>query len=107
MGQWGSAGAREGGAFRDPPADRQQWSMARPSWMSRLIALPLLIGVRLYQWTLSPFLGGQCRYWPTCSHYSVEALHRHGGLKGAWLTIKRLARCHPFAKGGYDPVPFD
>ena len=85
----------------------QQSPVPSPSPVSRILAFPLLLGVRLYQWTLSPFLGGQCRYWPTCSHYSVEALQRHGGLRGAWLTIKRLARCHPFAKGGYDPVPWD
>lgn len=77
----------------------------KPGLISRLVAWPLLALVRLYQWTLSPFLGGQCRYWPTCSHYAVEALKTHGGIKGSWLTARRLLRCHPFAKGGYDPVP--
>ena len=61
--------------------------------------------VRLYQLTLSPFIGNQCRFAPTCSHYSIEALEKHGALKGSWLTIKRLARCHPGCEGGCDPVP--
>ncbi|MGH7242286.1 MAG: membrane protein insertion efficiency factor YidD [Phycisphaerales bacterium] len=78
---------------------------SRVSVFSRALAFPLLALVRLYQWTLSPVMGGQCRYWPTCSHYAAEALKTHGGLLGGWLTTKRLLRCHPFSKGGYDPVP--
>ncbi|MFO0784899.1 MAG: membrane protein insertion efficiency factor YidD [Phycisphaerales bacterium] len=77
------------------------------STISRVFAIPLLAGVRLYQWTLSPFLGGQCRYWPTCSHYAIDALKTHGGFRGGLMTVRRLLRCHPFAKGGYDPVPPD
>ncbi|MBI3986295.1 MAG: membrane protein insertion efficiency factor YidD [Lentisphaerae bacterium] len=65
----------------------------------------LILLVRLYQWTLSPFLGGSCRYNPSCSEYCVEALRRHGSLKGLTLGIRRLARCHPFHTGGWDPVP--
>lgn len=61
--------------------------------------------VRLYQLTLSPVMGNQCRFAPTCSHYSIEALEQHGAFKGSWLTIKRLARCHPGCEGGHDPVP--
>lgn len=61
--------------------------------------------VRLYQLTLSPFIGNQCRFYPTCSHYSIEALQTHGAMKGSWLTVKRLARCHPGCEGGIDPVP--
>ncbi|MDW8459180.1 MAG: membrane protein insertion efficiency factor YidD [Verrucomicrobiota bacterium] len=61
--------------------------------------------IRLYQWTLSPLLGGACRFHPSCSNYAIDAIHLHGVLRGSWLTIKRLARCHPFHPGGIDPVP--
>ncbi len=61
--------------------------------------------VRAYQVTLSPWLGRQCRYHPTCSTYAIEALAEHGAISGAALAARRLARCHPFARGGYDPVP--
>jgi putative membrane protein insertion efficiency factor len=68
--------------------------------------LALLLGlIRLYQLTLSPWLGRQCRYEPTCSHYAAEALKRHGVRRGVWLAAKRLARCHPWGRSGYDPVP--
>ena len=66
----------------------------------------ILIGlVRVYQATLSPFLGGACRFEPSCSNYSIQALRRHGALRGSWLTARRLLRCHPFGPSGYDPVP--
>jgi uncharacterized protein len=66
----------------------------------------LLIGlVRLYQASLSIFLGGHCRFQPTCSEYSIEALRTHGALRGSWLTVRRILRCHPFGGHGYDPVP--
>lgn len=66
----------------------------------------LLIGcVRLYQLIIAPYLPDSCRYHPTCSQYSTEALRQYGALKGGWLAIKRIARCHPWSKGGYDPVP--
>lgn len=61
--------------------------------------------VRAYQLVLSPLLGRQCRFLPTCSHYAMEALERHGGVKGGWLAFRRILRCHPFAAAGYDPVP--
>jgi putative membrane protein insertion efficiency factor len=61
--------------------------------------------VRGYQLLLSPYLGGRCRHHPSCSAYAMEALQVHGGLRGGWLTIKRLARCHPWGSWGYDPVP--
>ena len=66
----------------------------------------LLIGlVRVYQATLSPFLGGACRFEPSCSHYGIEALRRHGAIRGSWLTLRRLLRCRPYGPSGYDPVP--
>jgi putative membrane protein insertion efficiency factor len=61
--------------------------------------------IRGYQLFISPLLGPRCRFTPTCSQYGIEAINRHGFLKGAWLTSKRLLRCHPFNDGGSDPVP--
>ena len=61
--------------------------------------------VRLYQLTLGHLMGGHCRFQPTCSHYSIEALKTHGALRGTWLTLRRLLRCHPFGGAGFDPVP--
>lgn len=63
------------------------------------------LAIRLYQRSVSPYLPSACRYSPTCSQYSEEAIHRHGVLKGGWLGLKRLARCRPLGGRGYDPVP--
>ena len=66
----------------------------------------LLIGlVRGYQVFISPLFLPSCRFQPTCSQYAIEALDRHGALKGSWLATRRICRCHPFNAGGYDPVP--
>lgn len=65
----------------------------------------LILLVRVYQVVLSPLLPASCRYYPSCSTYAIEALERHGALRGGWLTLHRLARCNPFRPGGYDPVP--
>ena len=70
-----------------------------------ILSLPLIILIKLYQWVISPWLGKSCRYTPTCSHYGVEALKKYGPFKGLWLTLKRVARCHPWGGHGYDPVP--
>ena len=65
----------------------------------------LMLMIRLYQWMLSPMLGSNCRFYPSCSCYAHAALERHGALKGSWLGLRRILRCHPFNDGGYDPVP--
>jgi putative membrane protein insertion efficiency factor len=65
----------------------------------------VLVMIRVYQLTVSPLLGNSCRYEPSCSRYTYEAVQRYGWAKGSWMGVKRIARCHPFAKGGYDPVP--
>jgi len=61
--------------------------------------------IRVYQWTLSPLVGSRCRFYPSCSCYAHAAIERYGVLRGAWLALRRLLRCHPFSPGGYDPLP--
>ena len=65
----------------------------------------LIAIVRAYRLLLSPWLGGACRFSPTCSVYAIEALQTHGAAQGSYLTLRRLARCHPWCAGGHDPVP--
>lgn len=65
----------------------------------------LLILIRAYQYLVSPMLGPSCRFTPTCSDYAVQALRKYGAVKGTWLSIKRVGRCHPWHDGGYDPLP--
>ena len=69
--------------------------------MARIVALP----VRAYRLLLSPWVGHACRFQPTCSAYALEALERHGALRGSWLTVRRIGRCHPWGGWGHDPVP--
>lgn len=70
-----------------------------------ILILPFVLLVRFYQLAISPWLGSNCRYSPTCSHYMIEALRTHGLIKGLYLGIKRILRCHPWGGSGYDPVP--
>jgi putative membrane protein insertion efficiency factor len=65
----------------------------------------LKIFIRAYQLVLSPLIGPSCRFYPSCSQYGIEAIDTHGALRGTWLTIKRISRCHPWHEGGFDPVP--
>ena len=76
--------------------------------MKRLLRLPadlLILLIRIYQITLSPFIGRNCRYTPTCSNYGIEAIKKYGAIKGGWLTLKRILSCNPWGGSGYDPVP--
>ena len=67
--------------------------------------LLLLALVRAYQYLIRPMLGSNCRFYPSCSDYAREAIERHGALRGTWLAVRRIARCHPYHPGGFDPVP--
>ena len=80
------------------------WSRLQ-SVCKRVATRPLIALVRFYQNSISPLTPPSCRYTPTCSQYALEALRKYGLLKGLWLTMKRLARCHPWGGSGYDPVP--
>ncbi len=70
-----------------------------------MLARPLVLLIRGYQVAISPLLPPACRYTPTCSQYALEAVRRYGALRGSWMSLRRLLRCHPFRAGGYDPVP--
>lgn len=71
----------------------------------KILAYPFILLIKIYQWTLSPWLGRQCRYTPTCSNYGIEALKKYGLFKGGYLTVRRVLSCHPWGGHGYDPVP--
>ncbi|MBP7141713.1 MAG: membrane protein insertion efficiency factor YidD [Opitutaceae bacterium] len=94
-----------------PPVKSPPESIRAFRLPARIVSATLLAGIRLYQVTVSPVLplilgpGCGCRFHPTCSHYAREAIHCHGPLSGAWLALKRIARCQPFHPGGIDPVP--
>ncbi|GLE98210.1 putative membrane protein insertion efficiency factor [Pseudomonas aeruginosa] len=88
--------------------DRQRRYNARsPPQPRRGLAMKfLLIGlIRFYQYAISPLIGPRCRFHPSCSHYTLEAIRVHGALRGGYLGARRLLRCHPWHPGGYDPVP--
>lgn len=71
----------------------------------KIVRRLLILPIRFYQLCISPMFPGVCRFTPTCSAYAVEAIERHGAVKGLWLAAKRLGRCHPWGGSGYDPVP--
>lgn len=73
--------------------------------IEHLFVIALCAGVKAYQQCISPLLPPSCRYYPTCSQYALESLKKYGLFKGSYLAVKRILRCHPFHKGGYDPVP--
>ena len=71
----------------------------------KLFAVPFILFIKIYQLLISPLFPSSCRYSPTCSHYTIDALKKYGVLKGGWLGVKRISRCHPWGGSGYDPVP--
>jgi len=73
--------------------------------VTKILAIPFIWLVRFYQAAISPYTPSACRYSPTCSSYTLEALKKHGVFKGGWLAIKRIGSCHPWGGSGYDPVP--
>ena len=73
--------------------------------MKRVLTYPLILLIRFYPQVISPHLGATCRYTPTCSAYAIQALQKHGLLKGSWLALRRILRCNPWGGSGYDPVP--
>ncbi len=73
--------------------------------LKKIIQFPFILLIRLYQVVISPLTPATCRFEPTCSHYSAEAIQKHGVFKGILLSIKRISKCHPWGKSGYDPVP--
>ncbi len=75
------------------------------SWLSRVGVAMLLLPIRFYRACISPMLPASCRYTPTCSEYAMIALRKHGVIKGMYLSVKRILRCHPWGGSGYDPVP--
>jgi len=92
--------------MRLPPARNSGSTGAgsRPE-VAAAVAKMLVLLVRAYQWLIRPLIGARCRFHPSCSEYAIEALHRHGAVRGSWLTTRRLCRCHPYNPGGFDPVP--
>lgn len=75
------------------------------NWIGKGFGWILILLVRFYQKAISPYLGSNCRYTPTCSHFFIEAVRKHGPVKGSYLGIRRLLKCHPWGGHGYDPVP--
>ncbi|MEO7523304.1 MAG: membrane protein insertion efficiency factor YidD [Ferruginibacter sp.] len=73
--------------------------------LKSLLSFPFIAIIKLYQWILSPLLGPKCRFTPSCSNYALEAFKKYGPIKGFWLSLKRIGRCHPWGGHGHDPVP--
>ncbi|RUR38457.1 membrane protein insertion efficiency factor YidD [Vreelandella populi] len=82
-----------------------QWWRTVVSVAGRLVGYLLIGAVRIYQYVISPLLGPRCRFWPSCSSYTIEAIQVHRPIKGSWMALKRIIKCHPGNPGGMDPVP--
>lgn len=87
-----------------PHSSRSESTAGTTSKLSPL-AYVMLALVHFYRYVISPLIGPRCRFYPTCSTYALEAIKIHGAVKGGWLALKRILRCHPFSQGGDDPVP--
>jgi putative membrane protein insertion efficiency factor len=74
-------------------------------WINRILTMPFIWLIKLYQYGISPLIGPKCRFTPTCSHYGLEAFKKYGVIKGCILTLKRISKCHPWGGSGYDPLP--
>jgi putative membrane protein insertion efficiency factor len=75
------------------------------SLLKKILAFPFLLIIYIYKYAVSPLTPASCRHYPSCSSYSIEALRRHGPMRGGWMSVKRIASCHPWGSGGIDPVP--
>jgi len=83
----------------------QQNELSVMNTLKYVFSFPFILLIKLYQRVISPWIGPSCRFTPTCSHYGIEALKKYGPVKGLWLTVKRISKCHPWGKSGFDPVP--
>ncbi len=73
--------------------------------LTKFMATMLVFGIRAYQFAIRPLLAGSCRFTPSCSDYALQSVDRHGPIRGGWMGVKRILRCHPWSRGGFDPVP--
>jgi putative membrane protein insertion efficiency factor len=96
---------QEAGTRKQGPGTGRGWGRRALRLLLLLPRFAVLVVIRGYQLVLSPMLPASCRYIPTCSAYAYEAVSRYGALRGGWMAARRIARCHPFRPGGYDPVP--
>jgi putative membrane protein insertion efficiency factor len=95
-----------GGADASDGHENELQEARAPVEHKRSASVWLLRGpIRFYQLAISPMMPAACRYYPTCSNYAIEAIDKYGALKGGWLAVRRILRCHPFRPGGFDPVP--
>ncbi|MGC8750368.1 membrane protein insertion efficiency factor YidD [Hydrotalea sp.] len=74
-------------------------------WILNILSWPFILLIKFYQYVISPNIGPKCRFTPTCSQYAIEALRKYGIIKGGWLSLKRISKCHPWGSHGHDPVP--
>jgi putative membrane protein insertion efficiency factor len=88
-----------------PSASQFHYTIAMITFLKKILSACLIGLVHIYKYVISPVIGPRCRFYPTCSTYMIEAIEAHGPIKGTWLGLKRLGRCHPYNDGGYDPVP--